>query len=82
MAEQAQAMMPAEHHHGTDDVSAAQADTCDCHCPTHLTCTMPVPAVPSGADFADLSPQDAERSPTWLQPTLAAHGRRLERPPA
>lgn len=80
--EQAQAMMPVEHHHGTDDGSDPQADTCDCHCLAHLTCTMPIPAVPNVVDFVDLPPPDAARSPTRLQPTLAAHGRRLERPPA
>lgn len=78
----AQTMMPAAHHHGGESAAVPQTDTCDCDCLTHLTCTMPTHALPNGADTDDPPPLDAERSPVRLRPTLAAHGRRLERPPA
>lgn len=77
----APAMMPADHH-GGERAAVPQTDTCDCDCLTHLTCTMPIPALPNGADTDNPPPHDAERGPVRSRPTLAAHGRRLERPPA
>ncbi|MAT65603.1 MAG: hypothetical protein CMN57_08155 [Gammaproteobacteria bacterium] len=74
--------LPAHRYHGGDRAPAQQVDSCDCDCLTHLTCTMPTPLLSTGADANDPAPPGAERSQARTQPTLAAHDRRLERPPA